>query len=197
MFDLGTLHRPRATVELRAPVRKRERLLLLTLALALTFYGAVQSLALFTSSETSSGNAFHAGTLRLDLTPVATKWFDLQNMAPGDTTTTTFSIANGGSLQLRYSISTGTTTSQTSGDPGYLPGVMLAHLYGGGCAGTEFTSGTLASFRYGATLNASSSDSHNPICLKIELPLSAGNAYQDKSTGLTVTFYGEQTANNP
>lgn len=199
MLHLSIPQRPHLNRVPSRPITRRERIAVVLLLLVVTIYGAIQSAALFTSTQTSTGNVFHAGTLRLDLTPTASTWFNVVDMAPGDSTSmTALTITNGGSLEMRYSITTGTTTSQTSGDPGYLPGAMLVHLISGTCGGgTEFTSGTLAAFRYTNTLAGGASEHGGPICLKVELPSTAGNAYQDKSTGVTITFYGEQTAHNP
>lgn len=179
---------------------------------ALVGLGAVASSALFTDSGTVSSNAFTNGTVVLGLTP-ATTALTAANMAPGDTQYGTIQVANNGTLAMRYAATAVATNADGKGlasqaqmtikagvtscdAAGFASGTTI---YGPGALGTTPASmaligdpavGQQAGDRL---LNAGASES---LCVRVNLPLSTGNAYQAATTTATFSFSAEQTANN-
>lgn len=199
----------RRSAERAAPRRRRAvpgaaGSLLLVPLLASLFLGGARSLALFTSSSSSTGNALTTGTVTIGLGPATTSIL-VANMAPGDTTAGQFVVRNTGSLELRYAM----TSSSTSGDGKGLASALAATLRerGTSCAafdGTILYAGALASTAFGSTApGGQPSDrllapaAEETLCLRIALALSTGDAYQAATTSTTFTFAAEQTANNP
>ncbi|MCP4223805.1 MAG: hypothetical protein GY773_10725, partial [Actinomycetia bacterium] len=74
----------------------------------------ISSLALFTDSESVTGNAFTAGSVDLVATP-ATAVVTATAMAPGDQQTASLDVANSGSLELRYAVTSTTTEDVLAG----------------------------------------------------------------------------------
>src|SRR3954453_4050592 len=86
----------------RAP-RRRRGILAVLLGLTVVSLGAgLFSLAVFTDSDTSTGS-FATGTLDIATTPSTS--FSVTGMVPGDTATQALTIANGGTVALRYAFS--------------------------------------------------------------------------------------------
>ena len=183
--------------------------------LVLGLFGGLASLsviALFTDSQSVSGNLFSTGTVDISTSP-ASLLVTYSNMAPGDEVVGGVTVSNAGTLDLRYAV-TSTTTENTlaaqldltvwdeaaEADAGTAcaataPGTVLyspADL--GSTAGVNIvgnpTQGAQAGDR---PLAASGSE---VLCFKVALPLSTGNAYQALSTTATFAFQAEQTRNN-
>ncbi len=70
------------------------------------------SLALFTDQETVDGT-FSSGSIVLDPAKVDGLTLTTSNMMPGDSVTDDVVVENDGSSQLRYSMSTSSTTTFT------------------------------------------------------------------------------------
>jgi spore coat-associated protein N len=167
---------------------------------------AIDSLAVFTDSKANAANTFTTGSVSLTDTP-SSAVITLSGMAPGDQTIQGLAIANAGSLDLRYAMSTSATNVDGKGLMNQLqltvrtktanPCTSLdgAVLYGPGA----LASGAFGSNAQGAqagdrTLTASSSET---LCFDVSLPLATGNTFQGATTTATFTFDAEQTANNP
>ena len=171
----------------------------------------VTSLAVFTSSASVGGNTFTTGTVVISTAP-ASALVTFSNMAPGDTTTQSLVVTNGGTLSLRYAISSVATNTDAKGLKDQLvltiktidvttPGVPCdnfdgTQLYTGDLDGT--TGALVGSSAQGAQAGdrtlASGSET---LCFRVNLPLATGNAFQNATTTATFTFDAEQTANNP
>lgn len=172
--------------------------------------------AFFSDVATNTTNTFSTGTLDISTSPAAA-FVSYSDMAPGDSVVGALTVQNGGSLDLRYAITSEATDPDGKGlrtqldltvwdeaaesDAGQTcassaPGTVL---YGpGDLAGAseaaivgDTAQGEQAGDR---TLTAGASE---VLCFLVELPLSTGNAYQNASTSATFRFYAEQTANNP
>jgi predicted ribosomally synthesized peptide with SipW-like signal peptide len=74
----------------------------------------ISSLAVFTSSASVGSNSFTTGTVVISTAP-ASALVTFANMAPGDTTTSSLVVTNGGTLQLRYAISSSATNTDAKG----------------------------------------------------------------------------------
>lgn len=188
--------------------RKRHLLLLATVALAVASVSAGGfSLALFTSSATSGGNTFTAGTIVIGLSP-ASALITFSGMLPGDSTTGTLTVTSSGTSQLRYAM----TTAATNADAKALRDQMTLVIKTkdtatAGCTnfdGTQLYSGTLAAGAIGdPTAGAQAGDrtlagaASEVLCFRAALPSATGNAFQGATTTATFTFSAEQTANNP
>lgn len=83
-------------------------LMIIAVLAALITAGAM---AVFTDQETNPDNVFTTGTVILDIDPV-TAMFTVSNMAPGDVEYGGLEVANNGSLELRYAMTT--TADNTS-----------------------------------------------------------------------------------
>lgn len=182
------------------PRRRRRGILVLLLGLTTLSLGAgMFSLAIFTDTAASTGT-FASGTIDIASSPAVL--FTIGAMVPGDTNTQALTIANSGTAQLRYSLTT--TATNTLGDT-----LTLAiRTQGTSCAAFDGTSVLAATALDGAafgspaqgpdtgdrTLAAAASE---VLCFRVSLPLATGNGLQGASSSATFTFDAEQTANNP
>src|SRR5262249_50625122 len=91
----------------------RKALALLVVAGLLAGFANVGS-ALFTSSDTIGANSFTTGTLSISVAPTSAA-VTFSNMAPGDQATAPVTVTNGGSLQLRYAITSTVTNADSKG----------------------------------------------------------------------------------
>lgn len=190
----------------------------------LSAQAAPGTLAVFTSTATSTGNTFTAGTLTLvisdanetDLAAV-TASISAAAMAPGDVTTGFVDLKSSGSLGLRYAMTTTDTTvagaantalsaALTAGVDSRAAGSSCTAAQGGAgqtqvvAAGTVLQTLAIGNPAQGAhtgdrTLSASGGAER--LCFYVTLPLSTGNAAQGGSASYTLTFAGEQTNGNP
>ncbi len=162
------------------------------------------SLAVFTSTAASSGNAFTAGTIILGAAP-ATAAITAGNMMPGDVQNGSITVTNSGTAQLRYAMSSTSTNADTKSLRDQL--TLVVKTAGTSCAafdGTQVYSGALSGAAFGSnaaggqagdrTLDAGTNE---VLCFRATLPLATGNAFQGATTTATFTFDAEQTANNP
>lgn len=162
------------------------------------------SLAVFTSTAASSGNAFTAGTIVLGAAP-ATSAISAGNMMPGDVVNGSITVTNSGTAQLRYAMSSASTNADSKNLRDQL--TLVVKTAGTSCAafdGTQIYSGALNGAAFGSnaagaqagdrTLNAGTNE---VLCFRATLPLATGNAFQGATTTATFTFDAEQTANNP
>lgn len=182
--------------------------------LAVGVLGAVPwsiSKAVFTDAPTLGANAFTTGTVDISTNP-STALVTYSTMAPGDTTTQSLVVTNGGTLQLRYAISSSATNADVKGLKDQLtltvktvdvttPGTPCdnfdgTQLYTGdldSSAGKLVGDSAQGSNSGDRTLNASATET---LCFRVSLPSSSGNGFQNATTTATFTFDSEQTANN-
>jgi predicted ribosomally synthesized peptide with SipW-like signal peptide len=181
--------------------RRRRGLIALLLTLSIGTLGAgLFSLAYFTDSDTSTGS-FSSGTIILNLSTATV--FNVSGMFPGDVQNATLTLANAGTGQLRYSM----TTAVNSGPSlaGQLTAVVKSKgtscatfdgttLYSGAVSGAAFGDPSVTGTVGDPTLN---SGSNTDLCFRVTMPALTGNTFQGASTSVTFTFDSEQTANNP
>jgi spore coat-associated protein N len=74
-------------------------------------FGAFGALSIFTSTASVPSNAFTTGTVIISTLPTSAL-VTYTNMVPGDVVTAPLTVTNGGSLALRYAV-TSTTTEDT------------------------------------------------------------------------------------
>ena len=208
---MTTTEPPPQEVEAR-PRRRGNGTRILASVAVLALAGAVftvSSLALFTDSESVTGNAFTTGSVDLTATP-ATAVVTAAGMAPGDQVTAPLDVANTGTLELRYSMAS-TTTEDVLASELVLTvkqGVTTCDDANWAADGTVLHAGVVGST--GGTLvigdptqGAQAGDrvlaagANEVLCFNVTLPLSASNASEGQSTTATFTFDAEQTANNP
>lgn len=195
-----------------APHRHRMLRSVIAAGVALVGLGAVASSALFTDSGTVGSNAFTNGTVVLGLTP-ATTALTAANMAPGDTQYGTIQVSNNGTLPMRYSVTSVATNADGKGlasqaqmtiksgasscdAAGFAGG---STVYGPGALGTTPASmtvfGDLAVGQQTGDRSLAAGTSET-LCVRVNLPLSTGNAFQAATTTATFSFAAEQTTNN-
>src|SRR6266536_2073607 len=93
--------------------RRRRGLIVLILSMSLGTLGAgAFSLAIFTDTEASTG-AFTAGTVDIAISPATL--FTVAAAMPGDSGSATLTVANSGSGQLRYAMTTSATDTDAKG----------------------------------------------------------------------------------
>jgi hypothetical protein len=187
-------------------VFRKSLVLLIIAGLLATF--ALTGMALFTSTATVANNTFTTGTLVLTATP-STAAITYSNMAPGDQVTAPIVLTNGGTLDLRYAMTSSSTNADGKGLMNQLQlqiksGVTTCTNAGFGASGTQVYSGTLAAAAFGnpaqgqqpgdRTLAAGTNES---LCFNASLPLTTDNTFQNATTTATFTFSAEQVANNP
>lgn len=188
--------------------------MLALLGLAVTLF-MVASLALFTDTENVGANTFGTGTVDIAALP-ATAVFTPGPMAPGDQVTAEIDVSNGGSLALRYALTSSTTEDALASTLRLTvkTGVAVCDNTSWNATGAVIypnvpnPSGVL-----GATTIASVFGDVTPgnqtgdrtlapgafetLCLNVTLPLATGNGSRNLSTTATFNFEAEQTANNP
>lgn len=143
---------------------------LLAVVVAVALAGA-GTLALFTAETGSTGNTFTAGTLDIDVTAPGTWSADYSNMAPGDVVTKTLTLKNTGNLELKFAPKIPVTSGA---------------LFSG-------TGKALVSITYDDPVLLP--DETEDVVIAVELPLTAGNAYQNTTGDLSLTFLALQTKN--
>jgi signal peptidase len=142
--------------------------------------------ALFTDSAVVPANSFTTGTLDVNASPTSAV-FNVSSMAPGDVEYAPLTISNGGSLALRYALSSSTTENTLAAqlDLRIKTGVSTCDASGFNSGTTVYGAGDLGSTTgvdlIGApttgaqtgdrTLAASASES---LCFKVSLPLASG-----------------------
>lgn len=176
---------------------------LLALAVAASLGAGLSSLAVFTSESTVSANSFSSGTVVITTDHPATAVVSFANMAPGDKGEQTLVVTNGGSLDMRYALSTVATNTDTKAlkdqlDLTITPGACLAP------SGAAAFTGKLGAAAFGTvaqgggagerTVAAGATDQ---LCFGWSLPLVTGNAFQGSATTAVFTLDAEQTKNNP
>ncbi|MBM3155964.1 MAG: hypothetical protein FJ004_01605 [Chloroflexi bacterium] len=184
--------------------------LMVGVILAVALIGAI---ALFTDQETNPSNSFSTGTVDLAINP-ATAMFTVSNMAPGDVRYSGIQMTNGGSLELRYTM---TTIADGSSILDEQLDLTIDVVTGAGLDTIWYTlddvvseanvygpDGVLSSAAIGdptqgadtgdRTLAASGSER---LRFKVTLPLSTSNVYQGTTCTVSFVFDAEQTANNP
>jgi hypothetical protein len=169
------------------------------LGLSIISLGAgAMSLAIFTDTAASTGT-FTSGTI--DITSSPTVAFTVSAMMPGDDNTQALTIANAGTGELRYSLTT--VASNTLGETL----TLTVKTEGTNCATFDGTTVLAATVLDGAAIGspaqgADSGDrvlgaaSDEVLCFRVSLPLATGNTLQGSSSSVTFTFDAEQTANN-
>ena len=164
--------------------------------------------AFFTDTASVGANTFTNGTVDLTTSPT-TAAISYSNMAPGDVVTNPVTVANAGSLAMRYAVSSTATNTDSKGLKDQLTLAVKTEDAGGGCTaftGTSLYSGDLDSTAgkiigdsaTGAqagdrTVAASGSE---VLCIRATLPSGTGNAFQGAATTATFSFDAEQTKNN-
>ncbi|MEP7378423.1 MAG: TasA family protein [Chloroflexota bacterium] len=190
-----------------AAVAHKKLLLIGLTALALTSISAVtmMSMALFTDDATVDNNSFTTGTIDISTMP-ATALFNVSAMMPGDSVYGQLNVANAGTAQLRYAM-----TSSSTDDSQHLADAVTLEIRvkaAGTCA-ADFTgsvvmvSTALSGAAFGdpgtgsdtgdRVLNPSAGEN---LCFKASLAGSTPDSFQGATTTTTFTFSAEQTANN-
>ena len=196
----------------QAQTERRRRIGAATALAALAFVGIGLSSALFTDTQTLGANDMTTGTVRPGTTP-GTAAISAGNMAPGDNDYGNVRVENTGSLRLRYAMS----ASADDPDGKALATQLALRAYSGvtpaNCAAGDVSAGTLEggpvnlgtpTSVFGDNTQGSqggdrelSATSTENLCMRVSLPLATGNAFQNATTSITLTFDAEQTANNP
>lgn len=179
-------------------------------ALSVAFVSAagLASSALFTSTDTSTGNAFTAGTVSIN-TGSGSAVFTVSGMAPGSIDYGVVPVANDGSLQLRYSMTSSSSNTDAKALAANLTAKVVAITSGATCnaaaisGGTAIYDGALAGAAFGSTaagaqtgdrsLDAGASES---LCVQVSFPSVSGNSFQGATTTTALTFSAEQTLHN-
>lgn len=181
-------------------------LLYAVLAAGLALHIPGLTLALFTDSDDVGSNAFDTGTISLSTSPTSAL-LSFSNMFPGDQVTAELSLANDGSGELRYAMTSSVTESVLSAGLSARVKTGLSTcdsanmdddtagtvLFDGTLDGTSFGDPTQGAHSGDRTLAAGASEN---LCFRALLPTSADNTLQGLSTTATFTFQSEQTKNN-
>jgi len=179
--------------------RRRRGLIALLLGLSLLTLGTgAFSLAVFTSTDAASAE-FTTGTIILEASPATL--FQVDGILPGDSGSATLTVANDGTGDLRYAM-----TSSSTGGPTGLAGELDLTIQVGACpsAGATLYAGSLNGAAFGLPAQGPDTDDQEivsggsqDLCFSWDLPLSTDTAFQDSTTTTTFTFEAEQVANNP
>jgi hypothetical protein len=188
------------------------RKLALTVAVLGLFVGlmSLMAVAIFTSTASVGSNTFTTGTVIISTSP-ASAVVTLSGMAPGDQVTAPLTATNGGTLDLRYAVTSTTTENLLAGvlsleiktgvttctNAGF--GASGTTIYGPGVLGNTTAVNIIGDPTQGAqagdrTLLAGANE---VLCFNVILPLATGNTAQGLTSTATFAFQGEQTTNNP
>jgi hypothetical protein len=187
-----------STASSRRHRRRGFLVLLLTASTAATIGATAMSLALFTDSDATDGS-FTTGTIDIALTDTTTV-FAVTGMMPGDTEEATLNVANGGTAEFRYAM-----TSAEVVDADDLGGEIQLTIREGACpsTGAILYQGDLDVAAFGdPTPGVDPSDRvlaggiDEDLCFSAYLPETTGDAFQGTTVTMTFTFDAEQTANN-
>jgi hypothetical protein len=193
---------------------KQKRIALIlgaTLTVASIGVGAV-SMAFFASTAVVPANTFSTGSVIISTNPT-TALITFAAMAPGDQVTAPITVTNGGTLALRYAISSVATNVDTKLLKDQLAltiksGVSACNNIDWVTDGTVVYSGDLDSSAGNLVgdpaTGADTGDRVLPpttgntevLCFNVSLPGATGAAFQLASTTATFTFAAEQTKNN-
>lgn len=163
--------------------------------------------ALFSDSDSVTGNSFDTGTISLSTSPTSAL-VTFTDMFPGDSVTAELTVSNGGSGELRYAMTSSVTDTTLSGglslDVKSGLSTCSSAAMDDGALGTVVFDGTLSAAAFGdPTQGAQAGDrtlaagASEKLCFKVLLPLDASNTLQGLTTSATPTFASEQTKNNP
>jgi predicted ribosomally synthesized peptide with SipW-like signal peptide len=144
--------------------------------------------ALFTS-EDSNDNPFKSGTVILELSnydDVTNHYFNVGNMAPGDTEEREITVTNKGTLDLRFDITH--EWDVTGGNLGDALSVSYFMHDGASWKLVKKPNNANIVLPKGAS---------KKILVKVHLPLTTDNTYQGETGLLNIMAYAEQTKNNP
>ncbi len=137
------------------------------------------TVAWFTSQAENNDNSFAAGTLEISLDkPNGTKYFNISNIAPGDSGSTRLTVSNTGTLEFRYSFSLTEEGGLFDGDT---PMVITV----------KDSEGKVVDLGASRTLD---SDEDETFTVYWSMPSAAGNSYQKQSGTLGISVLAEQTA---
>ena len=197
---------------------------------ALAIIGATATLAagttfgLFSATESSSGEAFTAGTVTVGTGTPTSVVCTITNMVPGDSSagapigskadaSCTYNVKYTGSapawLGVDVSVSNGSTALYDGSATGlqlYLKDTNSTYLTSTApTAGSTFKTagGTATSLPVGSTndllvnTTAAATNTATSFTLDYALPIASGNSYQGGSTTVTLTFHAVQSGNNP
>jgi predicted ribosomally synthesized peptide with SipW-like signal peptide len=194
--------------KLRVDRRRLQLLTLGTTALAVIAVSAgAMSLALFTDDAEVTDNQFTTGTIVLTATP-ASALFNVTALMPGDSADGQLTVANGGSADLRYAM----TTSATNADGKDLRDSVSLQIRkkATGTCSADFTGSVvlaataLSSAAFGDPAQGAQTgdrelagSANEILCFRASLPAGTDNDSQGAATTATFTFHGEQTSNNP
>lgn len=168
--------------------------------------------AYFTDTDDIGSNTFATGNVSLSTTPT-TNAISMSGMAPGDSQYGSITVANDGSLELRYAVKSVTTENvlaaqldmtvwdeAAEADTGTICSttVPATTLYTaadlGSTTGVKVIGDAATGTQTGDRVVAASGS--EVLCLKVALPSATGNTYESLTTTATLTFDAEQTANN-
>ena len=159
-------------------------------------------------SQKVGGNSFSVGSVDIDVSP-ASSFIGLDNMAPGSSTTASLVVANEGSVEMRYAM---TTESEGSTELATILIARIAVQGGSTCDFPYYANGiptvlqddtllyegqlALAAFGFGSSGSVDGSrvlraGRQKVLCFSVSLPLEVGNSLQTLRSGATFSFTGE------
>ncbi len=155
--------------------------------------------AAYSTLVSSTANHFSAGTLRIGDSLAAGTTLSMANLVAGDSFDAQLDIANSGSLNLLYSMTSSTSGSGTLADTLQLTVRAKSSNACSARDGSTLYAGSLTSAALGdpshgaqpgdRTLAAAGTDS---LCFTVSLPSSATSAVAAQSVSATFLFLAEQ-----
>lgn len=191
------------------------RLLLSGVMVVGVLSGFVQggTVAYFTSSATSAGNQFTAGTLVISEAP-SLALLNVSNLVPGDSFGAPLTVSNAGSLTLRYAVTSAADNTDGKGLRSALGLTIWTDVSAANCTAKNYTGGTSV---YGpgalgddtglslignpaqgqhAGDRAMAPSTDEVLCFAVQLPSGTSTALQGASTSATFSFSAEQVSGN-
>jgi predicted ribosomally synthesized peptide with SipW-like signal peptide len=159
----------------------------------------ISSLAIWTDTEQGTAT-FSAGTVDLTINP--TTILTVTGIGPGQSGSGAVTVTNGGTLALRYAL----TSSSTNADSLNLRDQLELAITAGACpgSGTLFASAAIAGAGFGNPAQGAhtgdrtlAAGANETLCFAWSLPAGTANSFQGSATTTTFTFAAEQTVANP
>jgi hypothetical protein len=172
------------------------------LSVAVVGVTGLASSALFTSQDSVTGSSFAAGTVDI-AAGTGSAVFSVDTSAPGSVAYGALTVANDGSLAMRYAMSTSAegdlaaeldaTVLRIAADETCDADATGDVLYTGDLASAGFGSSSAGADLGDRTIDAAGDES---LCFAVSLPSTVGNSAQGDSATASFTFDAEQTLNN-
>lgn len=170
----------------------KKRLILTTIIIGILSFGiGMGTFAYFTSTATSKGNVFAAGTLKLGIPNEGDNagFINFENKQPGESVEAKLVVKNFGTLPFRYNASA--ANESDASDVHSLYGILKLVVKSGD---KEIYTGNLSGFNKEVNTNLAAG-AEETLTFTLTFPEDSGNDYQGKKANIKFVFDATQVKN--